>query len=157
MIQRKQSLFLALAALLAFSTWLFPVSTFVLNGVQYSFMTYGIRSADGAELESAALKVPFHILLTVLGTAFAGSVFLYRDRPRQLRIVRGTYLIALAAVAFLFITDRSVQAFVVSGGGGEHRYGLSFVLPLVALILAFMADRSIRSDEELVRSMDRLR
>jgi hypothetical protein len=36
-------------------------------------------------------------------------------------------------------------------------YGLSFVLPIVALVLSFMAERAIKADEELVRSADRLR
>ena len=33
----------------------------------------------------------------------------------------------------------------------------AFVMPLVALVLTVMAERGIRADEKLVRSMDRLR
>jgi hypothetical protein len=35
--------------------------------------------------------------------------------------------------------------------------GVGFYLPLLALILNFSANRLIRNDEQLVRSMDRIR
>jgi hypothetical protein len=60
-------------------------------------------------------------------------------------------------VAFLFITDNSVQAYLEVDGEVERHFGLSFFAPVVALILAFMAERAIRSDEVLIRSVDRLR
>lgn len=157
MIQRKQTLLLALAALLSFSTWLFPVGTYERGAETYVFLTSGLVGPDGEVMEDPAMKVPFHIILTVLGGALTVSIFLYSNRARQMRLVRGTYLITLAVIAFTFITDNSIRSFLSGSGSFEHRYGLSYFIPLVVLVLAFLAQRAIKADEDLVKSMDRLR
>lgn len=157
MIQRKQSLFLLLAALLALATWLFPIATYQRGEALFELRTTGLFTADGVEVNDVALKVPFAPVMTVIGVALAGCILLYRNRQRQMRFVRGTYMVVLGAIAFLFITDRSVQRYLEQGGTVHGSYGLSFVLPLIVLVLAFMAERAIKADEELVRSADRLR
>lgn len=157
MWQRKQSLFLLLAGLLSLSTWLFPVATYQRAQESFEFRTTGLYTADGTELADVAMKVPFHIVLTILGAALLVSVLMYGNRPRQMRFVRGTYLLMLATIAFLFITDNSVQAYLQEGGQVSGHYGLSFYAPLLVLVLAFMAERAVRADEALVRSVDRLR
>jgi peptidoglycan/LPS O-acetylase OafA/YrhL len=103
------------------------------------------------------LKVPFHLVLSVLAAGMVVAIFLFRNRPRQMRFVRGTYLLLLAVIAFQFIVDRSVTGYLAQGGTVKTQYGITFVLPIAALVLAFLAERAIRADEELVRSMDRLR
>ncbi len=154
MIQRKQTLFLLLAALLVLSTWLFPIATYQSTAETYELMTYGLYTADGVKVTDADLKMPFSILLSLLALALVIAIFLYSNRPRQMRFVRGSYLLMLAIIAFMFITDNSVGAYLE---GAERTFGLSFVMPLVALVLTVMAERGIRADEKLVRSMDRLR
>ena len=157
MIQRKQTLFLLLAALLVLSTWLFPIATYQTPGDVYDLMTYGLYTADGVKVPDADISVPFSIVLSVIGAALIFTIFMYSNRKRQMRVVRGTYMLMLAVIAFMFITDNSVQAYLGTDSQVEHHYGLSFVMPLIALILTFLADRGIQADEKLVRSMDRLR
>lgn len=158
MWQRKQTLFLGVAALLAFATWLFPVATYERGRDQFIFRTTGLFNTDGIEVADAALKMPFNIILTVLGAALVACIFFFSNRLRQIRFVRGTYLITLGTIAFLFITDNSIQSYLGQGGATVvSHYGLSFFLPLGTLILSFLAERAIKADEELVRSADRLR
>ncbi|MBL7955618.1 MAG: DUF4293 domain-containing protein [Flavobacteriales bacterium] len=158
MWQRKQTVFLALAALFALATWFMPVATYDRVQDQFIFWTTGLFTADGTPVTDVGLKVPFNIVLTVLAVALVGCIFFYNNRPRQIRLVRGTYLITLATIAFLFITDNSVQTYLGSGGATAiSHYGVSFFLPLGTLIFSFLAERAIKADEELVRSADRLR
>jgi hypothetical protein len=157
MIQRKQTLFLAVAAVLSWLTWAFPVATYIVGGESFVLWSWGLAAADGTPVEDASMKVPVHVLLSVLGAALLATVFLYRNRPRQMRIVRVTYLMALGAQAVLFITDNAVQAWLSQKGTFVHGYGASFFLPMAVVVLAFLAERGIRADEALVRSMDRLR
>jgi hypothetical protein len=157
MIQRKQTLYLLLASLLALSTWLAPVATYQTPGDTYELMTYGLFTTDGVEMPDAGPRMPFSIVLTILGAALFAAIFMYSNRKRQMRFVRGTYLLILAIIAFMFITDNSVQSYLGPAGRLEHQYGISFILPVISLILTFMADRAIKADEALVRSMDRLR
>ncbi|MCB0765434.1 MAG: DUF4293 domain-containing protein [Flavobacteriales bacterium] len=157
MLQRKQSLFLLLAGLLAFSTWLFPVAEYESASGLHTLRTYGLFTADGAEVNEVALRIPFGVLLSVIGAGALACILLYGNRPRQMRFIRGTYLLMLAVIAFLFITDNSVQSYLAQGGGAEGHYGLSFYIPLVVIVLLFLAERAVKADEALVRSMDRLR
>lgn len=159
MIQRRQTIFLALAALIAFVANLFPFASYQAQGMEQAvvFRTTGLFLADGTVVEEASPKVPFLAVLVVLGLALLVSIFFYRDRPRQVRIVRGTYLVALGAIAFAVITDRSVQVWLAARGPVEVSYGVAFFAPFAVLVLAFLAERGIRADEALVRAMDRLR
>ena len=157
MWQRKQSVFLALAAILALATWAFPVATYEQVDQTYTFRTSGLFDGVGAEVGEVGLKVPFHVVLTVIGIALLACILFYGNRPRQIRFVRGTYLITLATIAFLFITDNSVRTFLEQGGAVVSHYGASFYLPLGTLVCSILAERAIRADEELVRGADRLR
>lgn len=157
MWQRKQSLFLLVASLLCLGTWSFPVTTYQRADGDFTLRTTGLYNAEGVEVPDVEIKLPFYIVLTVLGVALLVTVFLFGDRRRQMRFVRGTYLLLLGIIAFLFITDNSVQAYLEQGGTVISHYGPSFFFPLVALILAVLAERSIKADDELVRSADRLR
>jgi hypothetical protein len=157
MLQRKQSLFLLLAALLAAATWLFPIATYERGAEVFELRTTGLYAADGTEDVGSTVKVPFSILHSVLAATLLVTIFLYRNRPRQRRVVRGTYMLALALIAFQFITDNSTRAYLGQEGRVEGSYGLAFFLPLVVLVLMILADRGIKADEDLVRSMDRLR
>lgn len=157
MLQRKQSLFLLLAALLCFATWLFPVAGYERGTEHFDFRTYGLYTADGTALNDVGMKIPFAVLLSVLGAGLLVTIFLYKDRKRQQRFVRSTYLLLLGICVFLFITDNSMHSYLEQGGNTTKQLGLSFYFPIVALLLAFMAERSIKADEDLVRSVDRLR
>lgn len=158
MWQRKQTVFLVLAALSAVATWWFPVATYLRGQDLFRFSTTGLYKADGTEVVDVALKVPFSVLFTVIAVALVACIFFYANRPRQARFVRGTYLITLGAIAFLFITDNSISSFLEDGVGRmSSSYGVSFFLPLATLLFSILAERAIRADEALVRNADRLR
>ena len=39
----------------------------------------------------------------------------------------------------------------------QFQYGVGYVLPLISLMMVFLAYNAIRRDEKLVRSLDRIR
>lgn len=157
MLQRKQTLFLLLAAICGALTFLFPVETFVRGDQTYFFRTTGLFMADGTAVVDAALKVPFFIVIGFLAVVLVVAVFLYRNRQRQITVVRTVNLLLMAVVVFLFITGNSVRAYLEQGGHVEEHFGPSIILPVVMVILVFLAERGIRKDEALVRSTERLR
>ncbi|MCW5897810.1 MAG: DUF4293 domain-containing protein [Flavobacteriales bacterium] len=157
MLQRVQSLFLALAALAAIATWWFPVMAYSAGGGGYVFRTAGLLGPAGEPVEEAAFRLPFQWVLTALAAVLLVTIFLYGDRKRQLRVLRGSYLLTLLVIAFLFITDRSLRGWLGTMGPVEAHFGIAFFLPFATLLLTFLAERAIRRDEELVRSADRLR
>ncbi|MEO8588263.1 MAG: DUF4293 domain-containing protein [Flavobacteriales bacterium] len=158
MWQRKQSFFLLLAGLACLSTWLFPVRTFDWGGKDnVTFMTRGIFDDEGVEVTDASLSTPYHILFSVLGGVFLVAIALFKNRPRQVRVVRSAWLVMLAVGVLQFIAGNSLKAYLERSGEVHSIYGISFFLPLLIIVLAFLAERAIRADEDLVKSMDRLR
>ena len=81
------------------------------------------------------------------------SVFLYNNRPLQLKVVKGG--------TFLQIIAFGVAGGVLFSLGGfgvflwEESVGVAFII--LSLIFFWLAGRGIKKDEALVKSMDRIR
>jgi hypothetical protein len=130
MIQRIQSVFLALASILILAT---PFAD-------------GIVAPD-----SWAWYTPVAVALVILAAAGAfGAIFLYRQRERQRTLVLVDQLLLSPLIALLFVG-------AYYAGVSDVTALLPLGLPLLAYILLYLARRSIARDIELVRSMDRLR
>lgn len=157
MIQRQQTIFLFLAAVCGVLTFFFPVETFTQGGREFLFRTTGLFQADGAPVVDASPKVPFAVLLGFLSAVFIVAIFFFRNRKRQLVFVRTANLLVIGTAVFMFITSNSIRAYLEQGGKVLSGYGASALLPLGMIVFAFLAERGIRKDEALVKSMDRLR
>ena len=82
-------------------------------------------------------------------------IWMYKDRKKQLIIGRVTYFLTLAYIVIISLSlDRLIEAM---GGSPDITYGVSLFLPLIAMGFLFLANRAVKKDEELVRSLDRLR
>lgn len=157
MLQRKQTVFLLLAVLCGALTFAFPVASYVRGEQVFEFRTTGLTLADGTAVPDASPKVPFAIVIGLCMAVLMAAVFFFRKRLRQMRLVRSAYLVILAVIAFLFITDHSIVSYLGQGGTVTTNYGASAFLPIAMLVCAFLAERYIRKDEALIKSMDRLR
>ncbi|MEX1063037.1 MAG: DUF4293 family protein [Balneolaceae bacterium] len=135
MIQRLQTVFLLLAAVINFFVFFTPIYTRAMQdpavwiGIVFSLLLAGV------------------IILSIY------SVFLYRDREKQLvrvRIATFTQTAVLAASIAILLTLGGIGSFLL-------KEALSVLLILLALISLWQAWRFIRKDQELVESMDRIR
>jgi hypothetical protein len=142
MIQRIQTIWLLLAAAAAFLT------------LRFSFYSGNIIAADTAVKSFQYLTARSNILLTILsagvGLAALISVFLYKKRKQQSRIVLLTLLVSIVNLVLFFVESRKFVA-------GEGNYDLTAALAFAVPIFLFLAMRGIRKDEKLVKSLDRLR
>ena len=86
-------------------------------------------------------------------TAFI--MFSYKNRKRQLVLGRVNYFLILALVVFIHVSIKKILGQM--GAGQSIVYGISTYLPVVSLVFQFLANRAIKKDEELVKSLDRLR
>jgi hypothetical protein len=145
MIQRIQSIFLLLASLTFFAQFIFNFAT--SDKTTPGFLSDKIYNV---------LDNPVLLGLTILGGAVALiSIFLFRNRPLQLRL---SYLIIvlcilLPLVAFLLIYNEPTGL----SKGVVINDGLAIYLPIIGLIASILAIRYINKDNKLVKSMDRLR
>ncbi|MCB0794452.1 MAG: DUF4293 family protein [Flavobacteriales bacterium] len=158
MIQRRQSLYLLAAALLAAAAIFRPIATYRLDeGRSVVFLSTGLEDQAGSSITEAEPRVPFAALFGLLSAGLVVSIFLFKDRPRQMRVVRGLFLLGFGVLAFLVITDRSIQVYLTQGQRIDVSYGAPGPMLIAMLLLLFLAERAIRADDELVRSADRLR
>lgn len=159
MIQRKQTLFLALAALCVGLMFLFPIATYEVPD-QVEKVVFGIAGTTvGGQpaLFAPDPIVPLHAVAGLAMAALIGVIFLYKQRIRQVRFANFGYMLLLGLFAAVFMSERSMQALMAAKGSTPGTYDLSYFLPLPALVFVFLAVRAIRADEALVKSADRLR
>lgn len=145
MIQRKQSIWLLLAALLGAGVFFFDL--------------YRAEVKTGELTDHKLLRVADHypsllIALVMIALPFI-TIFMFGDRKRQLRM---SYVSILSAVSFLSMMLFRVSALAketppVTGGN----YWIGAVLPVLSIVFLLLAISGIRRDEKLVRSVDRLR
>ncbi len=145
MIQRIQTVFLALAALSSAGVFLFPF----FSGI----------SANAPFLADGCYDTHDHIALAcIAGVAILDAIitiFLYKNRKQQAVFALATAVANLLIIAFeLGILNTQMP---LSDAFSSLSLGLGSISPLLATAAAIMARRAILADEALVRSMDRLR
>ena len=137
MIQRIQTIYLILALVVTgVLPFCFPLWT-LNDGKEYYFM------AD-----------QFYTLVFGLGTTFSLiSILFYKKRQHQFVLNRLTIILNLILLG-LFVY-RSLNLSGETPAVSEK--GIGMFLPIVAIVLLVLANKAIKKDEDLVKSVDRLR
>jgi hypothetical protein len=155
MIQRVQTLYLLLIT--ALSIFMFSGSLFNCTdetGQAIRILLSGSLT-DTAGQSFAKVKPfwPVIACLVILATGSAAAIFLYKNRKLQILIAASLILVAAGLIA----------ALVLYGSTVSNSYklvihtGVKSVIPVVMLMLTFLATLSIRKDDRIVKSYERLR
>ena len=150
MIQRVQSFYLFLVAALVLSMLFMPLAGYSNADGNWQFWAMGVYTmADPAQMVLPAW--PIAILIALMG--LLACIFLYKNRILQMKfcLFNGLMLLAFYPIFFLYlwVNGKSLAA--------TSSLAAALVIPLVAVILEYMAYRKINQDEQLVRSADRIR
>jgi glucan phosphoethanolaminetransferase (alkaline phosphatase superfamily) len=146
MIQRIQTIFLALAAATGFGVLALPFAK-TGQAVQTSSLF-----ADAAY--SATDHIGLMVLFAVAGALAVASLLMFTNRPLQAKLCRFGIIanvMGLILAIVLFWQDGIMQQ------GNEVNDDAGAYLPFVFLIFGILALRYIQKDDNLVKSMDRLR
>ncbi len=156
MLQRIQTIYLVLAILSLSAILLFDIAHFSdAAGNTNRLGLYNLTTAD-TELSSVKMSLIPVIFLSLSNALLIVAIFTYRKRKRQMQFVRFAYLtIAASIVSIFFFVNENYWALNLPEPDLSYRTG--FYLPFVAFAFCWLANRAIRHDEELVRSLDRLR
>ncbi|MEZ5055167.1 MAG: DUF4293 domain-containing protein [Chitinophagales bacterium] len=138
MIQRIQTIYLLLVTIAC---------------VVFIFIPFGLQLKPD---ETAEILIAKNYMSDMVGAlliavlAFA-SIFLFTNRKLQMKVVLLNSLLSLLYMAFL--------AYGIFQHVGLSNYGFKIgaILPVFIFIFNVLAYAGIKSDENLVRSMDRLR
>ena len=102
-----------------------------------------------SELTLLSKLVPVFFFLSALIAAIA--FFKFKERQLQFVLVRIIILINLFLLGILIYLSLTLPGEVSS------EKGIGMFLPIVVILFAFLANKAIKKDEDLVKSVDRLR
>ncbi|UKJ08627.1 DUF4293 domain-containing protein [Solitalea lacus] len=161
MIQRIQSIYLAIAFVAASALFFVPVVSFVDmdNNGQGSIKELVEIKTSGKYIMSMAgpNQVETYIIGIVLTIAIAAmalaTIFLYKNRKLQISLCWINAFIALGLSVFMMMKAQPESIGNVSNWSAK----IGSYLFTVIIITLMLALRSIRKDENLIRSADRLR
>ncbi|NML35711.1 DUF4293 domain-containing protein [Chitinophaga sp. G-6-1-13] len=146
MIQRIQSLYLLLAAGAGAAT--------------LSFDLWNAKLSNGTAIAvNASSNYLLFVLYVIIILLALFCVFLFKKRKLQFRLTIFNILFAIAALGYTYYTVKETgNKFAASGtpvASGSFQFPA--FLPVLVIILLFMAARGIYKDEKLIKSLDRLR
>ena len=155
MIQRIQTVYLLIIVLLSGFTIFLPLAD-LLNtseGLTYLVNLKGIYLIQGAEniyqssvwsLSMVTLLIPF---LSII------SIFSYKNRIKQIRlsVINMLVMIGFYVLLFLYLWLGSKNL------NADWHLRTVCILPLISIILNYLAIGAIGKDEALVKSLDRIR
>ena len=158
MIQRIQTLYLSLASVFYFRYWFFG-----LNWYQSGFKILQDNFSNDFVINSPILEL---ILITtsyiplVILIMCVISIFSYKSRSKQILICKiSLYLslfMSLYTLFYFYLTLEGLVAIMPSKTLEILMYA-AILNPFVCSYLIYLALKSIRNDNELVESLDRIR
>ena len=142
MIQRIQSIYLLIVITLsAMLPYVFKLWEDSKNEV-YALDLF-------SEMSLLAKLVPVFFLITAL-IAFI-AIFKFKNRKLQFVLGRIIILINLFLLGILIYLSLTIP------GEASSEKGIGMFIPIVVIVFAVLANKAIKKDEDLVKSVDRLR
>jgi len=154
MIQRIQTLYLALASILTSALFFLKLATLATDKTLYSMFYNGIFTGETNYSSEPVMSVlAFTILLYISVIVGIVTIFLFKRRILQIRLA-GLNIglqIGLTVLIYFFAHTAGKELDAV------YSFSYAMVFPLIAVVLLIMAIKAIGRDEALIRSMDRIR
>ncbi|WP_430467647.1 DUF4293 domain-containing protein [Winogradskyella ouciana] len=136
MIQRVQTLYLFLAAGIS-------------AGLIYVFHLW--TNMEGAKVFADDINYVFGLFLA---SAFFSIVSIFRFKNRKSQFMLGRLNIILN---FILLGIFVYQSLNLSGETNVSEKGIGILLPIFSIVCLVLANKAIKKDEDLVKSVDRLR
>lgn len=170
MIQRIQSIYLLIVSILMLFMLVSPIveievekkdSVNETTGAKeiVVFRNYGAKRLIKDQSEILIHTIPVTILICIIGLISFFNIFFYAARSLQMRICIFNMLLlaGLTGLIYYYFTFIKKQ---INAGELEiigHTLKISVIFPVISIILTYLAFRSVRRDELLVKSYERLR
>lgn len=159
MIQRIQTVYLLLVALLSGLTLAFDIALFRLGDeVVYRYSILKIVAEDGsADIIPGNWALQLGLILLIISLSIF-TISRYKHRKSQLKLGAINYLLlAILIINSYFSVENTLPLILENGKDLSPLYYIGFYLPIAAVSFQFLANRGIKKDEELVKSVERLR
>lgn len=158
MIQRIQTLYLALAAVISIVVLFLSIGTIYTDDFMYTFTCFTVKQACPG---GASVLSTFYIAGTLICSALISiaTIFLFkkRSKQRQLNSINMIiYLIALILMLYVYPNIVLVKKELMATPD-DLQFNYWILISLIPAICLYLSNRAIRKDEELIKSTERLR
>lgn len=136
MIQRIQTLYLVIVVILA------GVLPFFLN------LWVDVDGKDIFARNEMLVSIVFYVSALLAGIA----IFFYKKRQNQFVLNRLNIILNLFLLGFFVY-----RSLTLSGETAVSEKGIGMLIPVFSIVFLVLANRAIKKDEDLVKSVDRLR
>ncbi len=146
MIQRIQTIYLALSLFFALLLYFQPIASIVSPQTFEQLMIYGLQSNP---------KIWLYILYAPMIVLPLMQIFQYKNLKKQLfngKLLLGSWIVWLIVFALLL-------KFYLLNGLPEIsiQWHFAAIFPVVSIVLVLLANRAIRKDYALLSSINRIR
>ena len=166
MIQRKQTLYMLVAVVCMTIFTFAKMFTFNAAGSSMTLYTYGysIQEMGAAEPVSQLfnLRAVCMVLLAAISTLLMlVNIFLFKKRELQLSLLMSQYALLVGIIGYGVYYVWSFSSIYAESIAADSALTnvprWSLCLPVVTLVMNFLAVRGVASDIALLRSVDRIR
>ena len=162
MIQRIQSLYLVIVLALSVASFCFPLAVFETDkydATEYNLIPEAV-SAETTSLPQESIAWNAIFFPVASGILALVAIFLYKNRPLQMKITAFGFLLSTIYVGLLLLWIISAQETALAQQQIQVTktiYGVSTYLPMGQVLLFILAQRAIKKDEKMVRDSERIR
>ena len=142
MIQRIQSIYLLIITILS-TIFPFGFKLWEVNNKE----VYALDLFSDQSLLAKLVPVFFFI------SALIALISIFKFKKRQLQFVIGRIVILIN----LFLLGILIYLSLTIPGEVSSEKGIGIFIPIIVILFAFLANKAIKKDEDLVKSVDRLR
>ena len=147
MVQRIQTVYLFISALLIASLMKLKFADLSVNNELYTFIARGIYTGEKLVFDGLAI----FLFIWLIALLHFVVIFLYKKRILQIRILVFTIVLLLGLFGMFFYFTYAGFTDV------KAAFKIPVVFPVIAAVLDYLAVRAIGKDEVLVRSLNRIR
>ncbi|MGL5681653.1 MAG: DUF4293 domain-containing protein [Marinifilaceae bacterium] len=152
MIQRIQSLFLLIVAILSGLMFAWPVADFyAMDGNVYAFYVQKVLQVNGEETVYITRNLYSMILAIIACVLPFVVIFMYKKRYAQIRLTIVEIVLQGGLLFLLWLQCNNLSA------QSEILYKVPLIFPIVNVILCMLSVRRIGKDIALIKSYDRIR
>jgi len=155
MIQRIQSLFMFLSAILSGLLFFFPLAAFDYGNVTMNLSVLGINNQIDATYFSSTYTWPLIVLTVLMIIIPIFTAFLYKRRQQQVKLCQLDMFLTAVFIGLVLLYYVSDVQTTIASESVSYKFGV--IIPLVILVLDVLAIRGVKKDIELLKSVDRLR
>jgi len=155
MWQRIQTLYLAIAIVINLVTFTLNIAEFQIEEQLHEFSIYGLLDKSGEGMLYSTTTLSVINMLSVLVSLVV--IFMFKKRQLQIKLSQlNLFVQVILVAAIFFMLDAAASQFQLDTEI-HLNYGIGILTSILPMVFIYLAIRSIKKDEALIRAADRIR